>query len=67
MPFSKLLGRTAYAILSGVVIFLVVFILGVVLAHFDATIGGKLEQFSPIIGVLAGIVVFFAYPVPPVV
>lgn len=66
-PLSGLIGRIVYAILAGVVAFLVIFILGVIVNHFDATIGAKLEQFAPLIGLLVGLVYFFARPgIPPV-
>jgi hypothetical protein len=69
MNLSGLAGRIAYAVLAGVVAFLVVFIIGAIVAHFEAAIGSKLEAFSPLIGLLVGLVYFFARPnsVPPVV
>ena len=51
---SGFAGRVVYAILAGVVAFLVVYIIGAVVMHFDATIGGLLEQWSPLIGLLVG-------------
>lgn len=67
MPFSGLMGRVAYALLAGIIVFIAFFIIGVIATRFDATIGNKLEEFSPIIGLLAGLVVFFTRPTPPVV
>lgn len=64
MKLTGLVGRIAYAILAGVIAFLVVFILGVIVTHFEATIGSKLEQFAPLIGLLVGIVYFFVRPTP---
>lgn len=63
-PLTGLIGRIAYAVLAGVVAFLVVYILGAIVNHYDTTIGLKLEQFSPLIGLLVGIVYFFARPTP---
>ncbi len=61
-PLSGLIGRIVYAILAGVIAFLVFFILGVIINHFDTTIGSKLEEFAPLIGLLVGLVYFFAGP-----
>lgn len=70
MNLSGLLGRIAYALLAGVVAFLVFFIIGAIVVHFDTVIGTKIEDLSPLIGLLVGLVYFFARPgtpVPPVV
>jgi hypothetical protein len=64
MPFSGLIARAAYAVLAGVITFLIFYFIGVVVFHFEQTIGMKLEQFSPLIGLLVGIVCFFRYPTP---
>jgi len=64
MNLSGLAGRIAYAVLAGVIAFLVVFIVGALVVHFDATIGGILERFAPLIGLLVGIVYFFIRPNP---
>lgn len=64
MPFTGIIGRVAYAILAGVIAFIVFYIIGVLAAHFDANIGGIIEKFSPLIGLLVGIVTFFRYPTP---
>ena len=61
---SGLVGRIVYAILAGVVAFLVVFIVGAVVTHFDGTIGSLLEEWAPLIGLLVGLVYFFAGPRP---
>jgi hypothetical protein len=61
---TGLAGRVVYAILAGVVAFLVVYIVGAVVMHFDTTIGSLLEQWSPLIGLLVGLVYFFAGPKP---
>lgn len=60
LPLTGLLGRICNAILNGVIAFLVVFILGVIVMKFEATIGTKLEQFAPLIGLLVGLVTFFS-------
>ena len=67
MNLTGIFGRIAYAILAGVVAFLVVFILGVIVTHFEATIGAKLQDFAPLIGLLVGIVYFFVRPATPIV
>ncbi len=64
MPFSGLLGRAINAILYGVITFIVFFIIGVIAAHFDVTIGNTLKEFAPLIGLLAGLLVFFTRPTP---
>jgi hypothetical protein len=66
MPLSGLLGRVAYAALMGVLAFLLFFIIGVVVKHYEQEIGLKLEVFSPLIGLLVGIVVFFLKPTPTI-
>lgn len=57
---TGLLGRALYALLVDVVTFLVVWILGAIVTSFETNIGAKLEQFAPLIGLLVGLVSFFA-------
>ena len=59
MKLSGMAGRIVKAILVGVVTFIVVFIIGAIVAHFDGEIGGMIEKFSPLLGLLAGLVMFF--------
>ena len=66
-PLSGLIGRALYALLVGVITFIVFYIIGAVVAHFDANIGLMLERFSPLIGLLAGLVTFFTRATPPTV
>jgi sulfite exporter TauE/SafE len=56
---TGLAGRIIAAILYGVVTFVVLFILGLIVAHFDQSIGSFIEKWSAIIGLLAGLFVFF--------
>lgn len=60
MNLSGIVGRALYALFVGVITFLVVWILGAIIVHFEAAIGAKVEQFAPLIGLLAGLVQFFA-------
>lgn len=63
MPkLTGLIGRIVYAVLSGVVTFLIIWIIGAITAHYDTNIGAKIEDFSPLIGLLVGLWVFFAQP-----
>jgi hypothetical protein len=64
MQISGLVARLAIAALSGIITFIVFFAIGVVLVHFDATIGNLVKEFSPLIGLLAGVISFFRYPSP---
>ena len=61
---TGLIGKAIYALLVGVVTFLVVFILGAIIVHFEAAVGQKVEDFAPVIGLLAGLAQFFAGGVP---
>jgi cation transporter-like permease len=66
MKLTGLAARIAYAVLAGVVAFLIVFVLGVVVKKFEAEAGTKIMDFSALIGLLVGIVYFFARPNPSV-
>lgn len=59
MKFNGILGRIVLALLVGLITFIVVFILGVIIGKFDAQIGDVIQKFSPLIGLLAGLVKFF--------
>jgi hypothetical protein len=54
-------GRLASAAFYGVLVFIGVFIIGIILVQFSQTveIGDLLKKWSPILGLLAGAVVFF--------
>lgn len=58
---SGLAGRIAQAVLYAVVVFLVVFIIGILLTNVAqaSEIGALLKRFAPLLGLLAGLVVFF--------
>jgi hypothetical protein len=59
MRLSGLAGRIVYALLAGVVTFVVILILGVIISHFDAQVGSILEKYAAVIGLLVGLVYFF--------
>lgn len=66
MRLTGLAGRIAYAVLAGVVTFIIVFIIGVFATSFSAEVGALLKQYAALIGFLVGLVYFFLRPVPPV-
>jgi len=62
---TGLLGKLAYAIICGIVMFLVVLGLGLLIIHFITTpegadYGATVKGLSVILGVLTTIVVFFS-------
>ena len=67
MNLSGLVGRIAYALLAGIVAFVIILILGVIIGKFDAQIGDILQKYAAIIGLLIGIVYFFVRPARPIV
>lgn len=66
MNLRGIVGRVVYVLLAGIVTFLIVFVIGVILFHFDSNIGGKVEAFAPLIGLLVGLLYFFTRPAAPV-
>lgn len=67
MNLSGLPGRIAYAVLAGLITFIVVLVLGVLLNSFSPEIGSILTRFAAPLGVLVGLVTFFLSPGRPVV
>jgi hypothetical protein len=68
MHLSPLVSRIAFAVLYGVIVFIIVLILGLLISKFlDASVGAVLTRFAGILGLLAGIVTFFGRSTPPVV
>jgi hypothetical protein len=59
---TGLAARIVYAILAGVVTFIIVYILGAIVVHFDSSIGALIEKFAPLIGLLVGLWYFFGRP-----
>jgi hypothetical protein len=66
MNFKGIPGRIVLAILVGVLTFIVMFIIGVIAAKYDAEIGNVLKSFSALIGLLAGLFTFFTGRTPTV-
>ncbi len=62
MGLTGLAARIVYAILAGVVTFVVLLIIGFIVAKFDANIGGIVQKFAAVIGLLVGLWYFFAGP-----
>lgn len=60
MPFTGLIARTVYAILAAVVTFVILLIIGAVIAKFDANIGDIVTRFAGVIALLTGLWYFFA-------
>ena len=58
MPFTGLLGRIVYALLAGLVAFIVLLIIGIIVEKFDAEIGELIQKFAPLIGLLVGVLYF---------
>lgn len=67
MNLSGLPGRAAYAILAGVVTFVVLLIIGIIIASFYPEIGEVIKKFAAVIGLLVGLVTFFVAPARPIV
>lgn len=59
---SGIAGRVAYAVMYAVVTFLVVYIIGILLGNVSqaAEVGALLKTYAPLLGLLAGLVSFFA-------
>lgn len=55
-------GRIAQAVLYGVLVFLAVFIIGIILVQVPQAveIGNLLKKWAPLLGLLAGIATFFS-------
>lgn len=68
MPLSGLAGRIAWAVLYAVVTFLAVYIIGILLTNVGqaAEIGDLLKKYAALLGLLAGLVVFFTRSHPTV-
>lgn len=63
---TGLLGRIVGALLYGVVTFIVLFIIGIIVALFNAQVGDFIEKWAAIVGLLVGLYFFFT-GVKPVV
>lgn len=61
---SGLAGRIAQAVLYGVVVYIVVYIIGLILIQVPGAvaIGDFLKHWAPLLGLLAGIAAFFGMP-----
>ncbi len=59
LGLSGLAGRIVSAILYGVIVFVVLFVIGIIVTSFQAEIGAFLKHWAALIGLLAGLVVFF--------
>ena len=59
------LGRLASAVLYGVIVFIVTYIIGLLCIQFGLTdIGELLKKFAPLLGLLAGIVSYLTGSTP---
>lgn len=63
---TGLLGRIVGALLYGVVTFIVLFIIGIVVALFNAQVGDFIEKWAAIVGLLVGLYFFFTGAKPVV-
>lgn len=63
MGLSGTAARIAYAVLVGVVTFVVLLVVG---GLVDSETGATIQKYAALIGVLAGLVTFFARPAPRV-
>lgn len=61
---TGILGRIVYAVLVGVVTFLVVYVIGALLVQFGVSAGTKVEQFAALVGLLVALVAFFTRSTP---
>lgn len=61
MNLSPLASKISWAVLYGVVTFIIVLIIGILLSGLggQAEIGDVLKRFAPLLGILVGIAVFF--------
>lgn len=68
LGLTGLAGRVASAVLYGVLVFIGVFIVGIILTKFTQTtdIGEFLKSWAPLLGLLAGIVAFLTGSKPVV-
>ena len=66
MHLTGIAARIAYAVLVGVITFIIILIVGIVVAKSDAEVGSLLKNYSALLGLLASIVTFFARPNPSV-
>lgn len=55
---TGLAGRIATALLYGFIVFIVVFIIGIIIATFSSEAGDLLKRYAALIGLLAGLVTF---------
>lgn len=58
------IARVLYAILAGAVTFLIVWIIGAAVIDKHADIGGKLEDWAPLLGLLVGLLTYCVVPTP---
>lgn len=66
MRLTGIVGRVVYALLAGIVAFILLLILGVIIGKFDSQIGDIIQKFAAVVALLVGLVYFFARPVTPV-
>ena len=57
---TNLIARLVYAVLAGVVTYVVLYIIGLLVGKFDASIGDIIVKFAPLIGLLVALYYFFA-------
>lgn len=65
MNLSGLAGRIAWAVLYGLVVFIVTTIIGLLFSQFGLeAIGGVLTKYAALLGLLAAVVVFLTRSTP---
>jgi hypothetical protein len=60
-----MIARIVYAVLVGVVTFIVLLILGIFVTKVDVNAGNIIKEMAPLIGMLVGVLYFFVKPYPP--